>query len=339
MALFSDLSSAPSSMEAAKAVDAYGLFPGNVVKQADACQAYIQSDLGGTPSYVRLPRERQPAAWKSMRDPVCRLRKALYGHPDAGGYWEEHCEKHLRKCGFAAVPDWCSVYWNDKLKVLLAVYVDDFKMAGPTAKVEEAWRLIRDAIKTDEPADAGKYLGCDHIQKDIWIAPGSDPMAQDKVPAASKTKLVRTLEYNMEMFLVQCVERYTELAGKSGANLQKVSTPFVEDLATGPDYTEKSGILKPIASKVLMKILYAARMCRYDLLRATCALASLVTKWTPSCDKKLHRLVSYIHSTLALRLVAWVGDHPKDIAVKLFSDADFAGDQQTSRSTSGASCS
>ena len=142
-------------------------------------------------------------------------------------------------------------------------------------------------------------------------------MAQDKVPAASKTKLVRTLEYDMEMFLVQCVERYTELAGKYGAILQRVSTPFVEDLATGPDYTEESGVLKPIASKVLMKILYAARMCRYDLLRATCALASMVTKWTPSCDKKLHRLVSYIHSTLALRLAAWVGDHPKDMTVKL----------------------
>lgn len=284
MAIFSDLSSAPSSMEAAKAVDAYGLFPGNVVEQSDAEQAYIQSDLGGTPSYVRLPRERQPAAWKNMRDPVCRLRKALYGHPDAGGYWEKHCEKHMRKCGFVAVPDWRSVYWNEKLKTLLAVYVDDFTMAGPKANVKEAWRLIREDIKADEPATAGKYLGCDHKQSEMWIAPGSDPMAQDKVPAAAKTKLVRVMEYDMEMFLVQCVERFTELAGKFGANLQKVSTPFVADLATGPDLTEVSGILKPIASKVLMKILYAARMCRYDLLRATCALASLVTKWTPTCD-------------------------------------------------------
>ena len=137
------------------------------------------------------------------------------------------------------------------------------------------------------------------------------------------------MEYDMELFLVQCVERYTELAGKFGANLQKVSTPFVEEMATKPVDTEVSGILKPIASKVLMKILYAARMCRYDLLRATCALASMVTKCSPSCDKKLHRLVSYIHSSLALRLVAWVGDHPKDMSVKLFSDADFAGDLQT----------
>ena len=105
-------------------------------------------------------------------------------------------------------------------------------------------------------------------------------MAQDQNSSVSKSKLVRMMEYDMELFLVQCVERYTELAGKFGANLHKVSTPFVEDTATSPDDTEISGILKPIASKVLMKILYAARMCRYDLLRATCALASMVTKWT-----------------------------------------------------------
>ena len=117
-------------MEAAKAVDAYGLFPGKVVEQSDADQAYIQCELGGSPSYVRIPRERQPAAWKNMKDPVCRLRKALYGHPDAGGYWEEHCEKYVKKCGCVAVPDWRSVYGNEKRKTLLAIYVDDFKMAG-----------------------------------------------------------------------------------------------------------------------------------------------------------------------------------------------------------------
>ena len=71
--------------------------------------------------------------------------------------------------------------------------------------------------------------------------------------------------------------KYTELAGKLRANLQKVSSPYVEDTATSPDDTEVSGVLKPITSKVLMKILYAARMCRYDLVRATWAFASMVT--------------------------------------------------------------
>jgi len=64
MAILSDLPSVPSSMEAAKAIDAYGFSPGNLVEQADAQQAYIQSELGGAASYVRLPRERQPVSWR-----------------------------------------------------------------------------------------------------------------------------------------------------------------------------------------------------------------------------------------------------------------------------------
>ena len=97
-----------------------------------------------------------------MIDPVRPCIKALYGHPDAGGYWEKHCEKHLKKCGFVVVPDWRSVFWHPVLKLLLAVYVDDFKMSGPKDSLTKGWKLIRDGIKTDDPALVGKDLGCYH---------------------------------------------------------------------------------------------------------------------------------------------------------------------------------
>ena len=83
-----------------------------------------------------------------------------------------------------------------------------------------------------------------------------------------------------------------------------------------------------------MKILYGARMARPDLLKATCRLATKVTKWTPQCDLELHRLVAYINSTLDHVLVGWCGDKIEDVELILYSDADFAGDA-TSKSTSG----
>jgi hypothetical protein len=73
-----------------------------------------------------------------------------------------------------------------------------------------------------------------------------------------------------------------------------------------------------------MKILYAARMARFDLLRAVNHLACFITKWTPECDKRLHRLVSYIHSTKHYRMVGWVGDPISAVKLHLFADADFA---------------
>ena len=56
--------------------------------QADAEQAYIQAELRGTETWVELPKEAWLKSWSGMLRPVCPLKLALYGHPDAGGHWE-----------------------------------------------------------------------------------------------------------------------------------------------------------------------------------------------------------------------------------------------------------
>ena len=115
-------------MQAGKAVDAYGALAGHSIQQADGESAYTQAKLGGDPTWVRLPKERWPQSWKRFQDPVCPLVLALYGHPDAGGFWEKHCDKHLKSVGFTPVhQSWMSVYFHKDLKLMLAVYVDDFK--------------------------------------------------------------------------------------------------------------------------------------------------------------------------------------------------------------------
>ena len=84
-----------------------------------------------------------------------------------------------------------------------------------------------------------------------------------------------------------------------------------------------------------MKVLYAARYARFDLLRAVCYLAQYITKWDEQCDRRLYRLMCYIDSTYHLRQTGWIGDGRDEIVPHLFADADFAGDSKTSRSTSG----
>ena len=106
---------------------------------------------------------------------------------------------------------------------------------------------------------------------------------------------------------------------------------------TDPETTPtQSGVLQPIAAKVLMKILYGARMARYDLLRAVCHTASCITKWTEQQDMDLFRLICYIKSTSHYRMVSWVGDSMDDVLLKQYSDADLASDIRTHRSTSAS---
>ena len=70
--MFQDISSCPATMEAAKAADCYGMMDGHGTECADAEQAYTQSLLGGTSTWITLPPEEWPASWKGMRRPVCR---------------------------------------------------------------------------------------------------------------------------------------------------------------------------------------------------------------------------------------------------------------------------
>ena len=76
-------------------------------------------------------------------------------------------------------------------------------------------------------------------------------------------------------------------------------------------------------------------MARYDLLRAVAYLATCITKWTEQCNEDLYRLICYINSTAALTQVSWIGDELKDLKLRLYVDADFAGCERTQRSTTG----
>ena len=103
---------------------------------ADAGQAYIQATLRGTPCWIELLAdavlEDDKERWNQFKRPVVRLVMALYGHSDAGTFWERHCDESVHSMGFQPVgEEWPSVYTHLELQVVLVVYVDDCKMAGP----------------------------------------------------------------------------------------------------------------------------------------------------------------------------------------------------------------
>ena len=117
-------------MEAMKSLDAVSLFPGNDQEQSDSRSAYTQIWLGGATTWVALPRDRWPDSWIGFINPVCILALNLYGHPDAGAFWEAHCEKSIMQFGWSKINNWRSVYYNKAEHALPIIYVDDFKSAA-----------------------------------------------------------------------------------------------------------------------------------------------------------------------------------------------------------------
>ena len=78
-----------------------------------------------------------------MTTPVVQLKKALYGHPDSGTFWEQHCDEHVRSVGFEPFGgEWPSCYYHLGLNLFLVIYVDDFKMFRPADKLGKGLELV-----------------------------------------------------------------------------------------------------------------------------------------------------------------------------------------------------
>ena len=86
---------------------------------------------------------------------------------------------------------------------------------------------------------------------------------------------------------------------------------------------------------MVVKCLYLARFGRPDILWSVNKLVRAVTELTKACDKRLARLVSYIHHTREYRQCCYVGNTAQKCRSGLLQDSDFAGDLEDSKSTSG----
>ena len=117
---------------------------------------------------------------------------SLYGHPDAGTFWEEKSHNKILKSGFERTGS-DSLFWHPKLKALLMVYVDDFRMSGKKADLDKIWASLtsgKDALTLDPPKPPDRELGCYHRVFDTTV--NGQP--------------VRAIEYDMRDFMKSCVE-------------------------------------------------------------------------------------------------------------------------------------
>ena len=95
------------------------------------------------------------------------------------------------------------------------------------------------------------------------------------------------------------------------------------------------GELSQVCSQIVLQCLYLARIGSPDIPWSVNKFARSITKWTKACDKRLNRLISYIHHTCEYKQYCHVGNTAKQCRLGLFPDSDSAGDLENSKSTSG----
>ena len=330
--VFQEVSNTPANMTIARTAIGVGLACGMSVTVRDVSQAYLQSNIDeddGTSTWVSLPRAWWPAEWFDERGdpkysrPVCRLRKALYGHPQSDRKWEKYLGSKLRKLGWRPSEGnpgtWLRELPGEKgLNACLVTYVDDLLLIAPKDVATKFWRDIEKEVEFKESeAPIGRYLGANHH---LCTLEGGDCRSGK-------------MEVEMKGYLADAVTRFEQ---ELGSKLRRVHTPYVSDQVWNDEKLEgQPGKFSESAASYIATLLFLARMSRPDLLTSVIRLSRWVSKWDRVHDAALIRLFGYVkHSSEAI-LVSEVAELPDSLKLVVWSDADLNSDCSDSKSTSG----
>ncbi len=183
--------------------------------------------------------------------------------------------------------------------LLLTLYVDDVLLSesGPESLHSAFWAELQKRIAIEEPAPVDRCLGRKHLVK--------------------RENGVTTIAFDMEDFILQSCEAYTNLTGQ---NLKEAASPYFADgNLCETDWLTK-GQLEGSASKILMKLVWLARLSRPDLMKGISDLTRRVTCWCRADDKRLYRLVCYLWPTRTHKLFGRIADPIGDLKLVLYTE-------------------
>ena len=208
------------------------------------------------------------------------------------------------------------------------MYVDEKKTSWKEQNISPTWKMLMKDVDLGEPTsfDEHVYLGCTQrecqISKDI--ADNYTSMFESRLSAGNMENYQKLkLQVNLSQTLslhgpVTWVERYCEMATKTTQLFFRVATPCLDDNHLQDEENGSVGELLTVCSEIVLKCLYLARIGRPDILWSVNTLVCAVTKWTKACEKRLARLISFIHHTCEFRKYCYVGNTAQQCRLGFF---------------------
>ena len=291
----------------------FGCCPGNHSSQSDVVRAYTQSYLNTmVETWVELSSELTPPEYSKIKRPCVRLIKSLYGHPESGYHWDCRFKEVMRKMGGVHMSGFQSSYWFEKSGLLLTLYVDDMILRGPSNAHNPFWDELQRHLEIEEPTKVERILG-----------------RKQEIFSDEKGSYVAM---SMEEFLESSCETYENL---SKTKIKESITPYMPEGSINTSDWQSRGMFAESASRILMKILWAARLCRPDFMKVIGDLTKRLTTWSTADDKRLHRLMGYVKHSKGYKLLGKVGDPSEALKLCLYTDADHCSGIDHTKSTSG----
>ena len=275
------------------------------VQQMDVVTAFLYGELEEE-IYMR----QSPGFEKKTKDGlVCKLVKSLYGLKQSPRQWYKLLDKFLRDKGYRRSDvDPCIYVKGDKNIIMIALYVDDLIIASNSEKLmKETKQNLCDRF---EMKDLGRLHYCLGIEI-VWRDDGTCMFNQSKY-------IENVLErYNMK----DCKPVSTPI--NSGTKLTKEMSPKTEK-----EISEMN--LVPYRSAV-GSLIYLVTGTRPDIAVAVGETAKYSNNPGKQHWMAVKRILRYLKETINFGIEC----NPKSIDLVGYSDADWAGDLDTRRSTTG----
>ena len=240
-----------------------------------------------------------PEYYDAPQGKVCKLIKSLYGLKQAPRQWHKKFDSFLKKFNLIQSQYDRCLYYSEDRKVLLTIYVDDGLIIAESKEL--AMQLIDYLSEhlTVKTMDCKSFLGLEIIRKNGIIF------------VTQRQYIERTLEkFNM----AKC---------KPSSTPEEVGQV---DFINSPKLTEKFPFKELVGC-----LLYMVTCTRPDIAHAV-SIASRTSEPTEAHWACLKRVLRYLKGTSYLGL-EYKSQRNPDLTG--YSDADYANDKETRRSTSG----
>ena len=242
----------------------------------------------------------QPEGFDDGSGHVCRLKRSLYGLKQAPRCWNKRFISFMEKVGLKnSSADPCLFYRTHEGSFLsIAIYVDDGLVIGNKDKEIEMFLKL--------------------MQEEFRITIGS---LENFLGMQVKCQIDGSISVSQESYTNKILQKFNMAEAKG------VSTPASR---------EESNNHKDISGKVpyreaMGSLMYLAAATRPDIAFAVNKAARVMDKPAEKDWNNVRRIFRYLRSTSNYGLRYTRGP----AKLKVFSDADFAGDEVTRHSTTG----
>ena len=286
--------------ESLRTVIAFAAQHGLKLHQMDVTTAFLNGELKEE-VYMRQP---EGFTAEGKENLVCKLNKSIYGLKQSPRCWNSALDSYLKKMGFLQVPgDPCLYVSSEGEMFIIAVYVDDILLAGESSKRMNAVKqALSNKFKMKDMGELSYFLGIkviqDHKSETTWIG--------------------------QESYTESILKRFGMEEAKTIRTPVDTSTKLVK----GEDdvYADQS-----LYQSAVGCLLYLSVATRPDIAYAVSNVAKFCANPTRQHWTAVKRIFRYLRGTQKYGLL-YKRNSSECVG---FSDADWGGDQDDRKSTSG----